>query len=136
MFMGWEVVYADGSSFSSDNDRGNVYGLKTSLNNTAGETNTIKLYNGEKVLKVIGHFVKASDPNFVVYNWNVIKGIMGLPDFAFRQNPPITSNSIIGWNNNTDEEIVVTFNTAAVEGSMGIGTTYSIGSGLLGAPCV
>ena len=136
MFMGWEVVYADGSSFSSDNDRGNVYGLKTSLNNTAGETNTIKLYNGEKVLKVIGHFVKASDPNFVVYNWNVIKGIMGLPDFAFRQNPPITSNSIIGWNNNTDEEIVVTFNTAAVEGSMGIGTTYSNGSVLQVAPGV
>ena len=136
MFMGWEVVYADGSSFSSDNDRGNVYGLKTSLNNTAGETNTIKLYNGEKVLKVIGHFVKASDPNFVVYNWNVIKGIMGLPDFAFRQNPPIASNSIIGWNNNTDEEIVVTFNTAAVEGSMGIGTTYSNGSVLQVAPGV
>ena len=136
MFMGWEVVYADGSSFSSDKDRGNVYGLKTSLNNTAGETNTIKLYNGEKVLKVIGHFVKASDPNFVVYNWNAIKGIMGLPNFAFRQNPPITSNSIIGWNNNTDEEIVVTFNTAAVEGSMGIGTTYSNGSVLQVAPGV
>ena len=136
MFMGWEVVYADGSSFSSDKDRGNVYGLKTSLNNTAGETNTIKLYNGEKVLKVIGHFVKAGDPNFVVYNWNGIKGIMGLPDFAFRQNPPIASNSIIGWNNNTDEEIVVTFNTAAVEGSMGIGTTYSNGSVLQVAPGV
>ena len=136
MFMGWEVVYADGSSFSSDKDRGNVYGLKTSLNNTAGETNTIKLYNGEKVLKVIGHFVKAGDPNFVVYNWNAIKGIMGLPNFAFRQNPPITSNSIIGWNNNTDEEIVVTFNTAAVEGSMGIGTTYSNGSVLQVAPGV
>ncbi len=136
MFMGWEVVYADGSSFSSDKDRGNVYGLKTSLNNTAGETNTIKLYNGEKVLKVIGHFVKAGDPNFVVYNWNGIKGIMGLPDFAFRQNPPIASNSIVGWNNNTDEEIVVTFNTAAVEGSMGIGTTYSNGSGLWVAPGV
>ena len=136
MFMGWEVVYADGSSFSSDKDRGNVYGLKTSLNNTAGETNTIKLYNGEKVLKVIGHFVKAGDPNFVVYNWNGIKGIMGLPDFAFRQNPPIASNSIVGWNNNTDEEIVVTFNTAAVEGSMGIGTTYSNGSVLQVAPGV
>ena len=136
MFMGWEVVYADGSSFSSDKDRGNVYGLKTSLNNTAGETNTIKLYNGEKVLKVIGHFVKAGDPNFVVYNWNGIKGIMGLPDFAFRQNPPIASNSIIGWNNNTDEEIVVTFNTAAVEGRMGIGTTYSNGSVLQVAPGV
>ena len=136
MFMGWEVVYADGSSFSSDKDRGNVYGLKTSLNNTAGETNTIKLYNGEKVLKVIGHFVKASDPNFVVYNWNAIKGIMGLPNFAFRQNPPITSNSIVGWNNNTDEEIVVTFNTAAVEGRMGIGTTYSNGSVLQVAPGV
>ena len=136
MFMGWEVVYADGSSFSSDKDRGNVYGLKTSLNNTAGETNTIKLYNGEKVLKVIGHFVKTGDPNFVVYNWNGIKGIMGLPDFAFRQNPPIASNSIVGWNNNTDEEIVVTFNTAAVEGSMGIGTTYSNGSVLQVAPGV
>ena len=136
MFMGWEVVYADGSSFSSDKDRGNVYGLKTSLNNTAGETNTIKLYNGEKVLKVIGHFVKAGDPNFVVYNWNGIKGIMGLPDFAFRQNPPIASNSIVGWNNNTDEEIVVTFNTAAVEGRMGIGTTYSNGSVLQVAPGV
>ncbi len=141
LFMGWEVIYADGSEVTN---KGDVFSIttNTSDHDSVGDINTIKLYDCTKDIKLIAHFVKKTEPNFARYNTVASEqGTMAVPRFGIAKNPALYSSSVTGWNNDLSEKIVVTFDSAAEAGTVGIfyrykysdltaaGVTFDMGEG-------